>query len=103
VIAILMLLVTPLRMAGGGAAMATLHSFEVTMNLGHCDGDGDGKAQKGQSRPHSHSSMAVPGVPSGSEAPPLPPFPAMSARSTLLDAAIKGLGPEASTPPPRLS
>lgn len=101
VIAILMLLVTPLRMAAGGAATASLHSFEVTMNLGHCDGDS--KSQNGRVRPHSHCSMAVPGVPSSSETVAIVPEPAMRAQPLLLDAYRNGRGPEARTPPPRTS
>jgi hypothetical protein len=100
-IAILMLLVTPLRMAAGGAAMASMHSFEVTMNLGHCDGDS--KSQKGQARPHSHCSMAVPGIPSGGDAVALSPIAAMRAQAPPLDAYLTGRGPEAKTPPPRIS
>jgi hypothetical protein len=101
IMAILMLLVTPLRLAAGGAAMASLHSFDVTMNLGHCDGDR--KSDKGQARPHAHCSMAVPAIPSGSETVAVLPGAAMRAQPLALDAYLNGLGPEARTPPPRTS
>ena len=100
-IAILMLLVTPLRLAAGGAATASPHNFEVAMTLGHCDG-GE-KSQKGQTRPHNHCSMAVPGIPTGSDGLLASPGRGTMPQAVAHQAFGSGLGPEARTPPPRHS
>lgn len=99
VIAILMLLIAPLRIAAGGAAAATLHDFELTISLGHCEGES--KSQNGQPRRHGHCSMAVPGTPVGSDAVGPAPEVKTRAEPLLTDAIAEGLGPEAMTPPPR--
>jgi hypothetical protein len=99
--AIFLLLLTPLRMMAGGPAMASPHAMTVTIDLGHCESQG--KDQKGQPRFHSHCSMAAPGIPLGGGeilAQPIVPAPA---QPLALATSLRGLDPEATTPPPRLS
>ncbi len=99
-IAILMLLLAPLRIAAGGAVAASLHDFELTISLGHCEGES--KSQNGQPRSHGHCSMAVPGAPVGSDAVGPPPEVKSRVEPLVTDAIAEGLGPEATTPPPRI-
>ena len=100
------MLLAPLTMVGGGAAMAMPHGAAPEMAMDHCAGmDAPSKDQPSKDQPAADvdclmTCAAVPPLVARLEAQliapaPLPPFvPA---------AAPRGLDPEAETPPPRFS
>jgi hypothetical protein len=100
-LAIVALIMTPLRAMAHNKAATSVHDVQVMVDLGHCDTPN--KSQKGQSRPHNHCTVAAPGLPaSGGEVaarPPLQDLPHERPSQT----ALRRLGPEAATPPPRIS
>jgi hypothetical protein len=100
-LAILMLLLAPIRVMAEGAAAGNTHTIMVAFDLGHCGGSDS--SQKGQSRTHTHCSMAAPGVPASGEHVDARIDPAAADQPWSIFLEPHGLSPETTTPPPRRS
>jgi hypothetical protein len=97
-LAILMLVVTPVRVMASASTMGT-HEVAIAIDLGHCDGAD--KSQKGQPSQHRHCSVTAPGVPLSAGAL-TDPFHAPALAAFWLTAiAVVGIPGDAATPPPK--
>lgn len=104
-LAILAVLLMPFGMLGGVPATAMARHTSMTMSAGHCAGmpDMPAKDRKAPSAPCCDCMVACAAIPSENSciehAAPAP----MAAQAVILAPAIRGLHPEAATPPPRIA
>ena len=100
-LAIFMLVLAPIRVMAQGAAAGNAHTILVAFDLGHCERSDS--PQKGQSRTHTHCSIAAPGVPASGEQLATMTDPAAAGQPWSILLEPHSISPETTTPPPKRS